>query len=234
VQPVKRRYVVVPYDGRLEAALDEPGDLVAVGQTLALMDGREIQWELGTLNAELKRAEKNHDTALAAHETAQAQMARLEAERLRLKIRLLEERLGNLEIKSPIAGIVIGGDPKESAGARLTMGQTILEVGPLDEMAVELSIPEEDIAHVQLGQQVRFRLTAHPLRTYDGTIDRIHPRAETRDTENVFVAQVKVCNADASLRPGMEGSAKIATARHAWGWNLFHKAWDSVLFRCGW
>jgi hypothetical protein len=114
------------------------------------------------------------------------------------------------------------------------MGQTILEVGPLHEMVVELAIPDEDVSHVERGQRVRCRLAAHPLRTYVGTIDRIHPRSETRDTANVFIAEVKLGNGDASLRPGMEGTAKILTSRHMLGWNLFHKAWDALLFRFGW
>jgi biotin carboxyl carrier protein len=234
VQPAQRRYVSVPYDGRLEAVLVEPGDLVEQGQTLARMDGRDIVWELGTLHADLKQAEKRYDTALADFDTAASQLARLEAERLRLEIELLEKRLERLEIKSPLPGAVIGGEPKELVGARLTKGQTILEIGPLDQMTVELAVHDEDIAHVELGQPVRFRLAGQPHRHYDGTIARIHPRSEDRDGDNVFVAEVKFDNTMASIRPGMEGTAKVTTARHMLAWNLFHKLWHALLFRLGW
>jgi hypothetical protein len=234
VHPAQRRYVSVPYDGRLEAVLVSPGDLVEQGQTLARMDGREIVWELGTYRAELKQAEKKYDAALADYDTAASQLARLEAERLRLEIELLEKRLERLEIKSPLPGAVIGGEPKDFVGARLTRGQTILEVAPLDRMTVELAVRDEDIAHVEPGQPVRFRLASQPQCQYDGSIARIHSQSEDRDGDNVFMAEVKFDQPVASIRPGMEGTAQVTTGRHMLAWNLFHKLWHAVLFRLGW
>ena len=35
------------------------------------MDGRDIEWEISTLTAEMRRVEKQRDTALAGFETAQ-------------------------------------------------------------------------------------------------------------------------------------------------------------------
>ena len=32
----------------------------------------------------------------------------------------------------------------------------------------------------------------------------------------------------------MKGTAKIVGDRHPLGWNLFHKAWNQVVFRIGW
>ena len=153
---------------------------------------------------------------------------------LLLQIRLLQDRLHNLEIKSPIDGIVIGGDPKKSEGARLSMGHTILNVGPLEDMIVELEVRDEDIPHVAAGQPVKFRLAAHPHTNFEGTIDRVHPRSEKRESENVFIAEVRIPNDDRLLRPGMEGRAKVDAGRHMLAWNLFHRAWGSLLFRFGW
>ena len=212
----------------------QPGDGVEKDQVLARMDGREIRWELGTLSAELKHAEKEHDTALAAQDTASAQLARLDSERLQLEIGMLEERLGKLDVRSPIQGVVISGDPKESEGARLSMGETILEIGLMDDVTVELAIADEDVSYVKPGQSVRFRLIAQPHVRHEGEIVRIHPRSEQRGTANVFVADVKLLNPDSTLRPGMEGTARVTTARHPLAWNLFHKAWHSVRYRLGW
>ena len=66
VQPKHRRFVSVPYEGRLEEALTEAGEVVKQGQLLARMDPREIEWELAGLTADLRRADKDRDTALAA------------------------------------------------------------------------------------------------------------------------------------------------------------------------
>jgi len=234
VQPVQRRFVSVPYDGKLEEALVRPGDLVRKGQVVARMDGREIRWELAGLRADYNRATKQHDVGLATHDTATAQMAALEMEQLALKIRLLEERAENLEVKSPIDGIVISGDPQRTEGARMTMGQTILEVAPLDKMVVELDIRDQDIPHAQVGQTVRVRLDGVPWTTYHGTLQAIQPRAELRNGKNIFVGEVPIDNPDGVLRPGSSGRARIRADRHLLAWNLFHGAWERITFRLGW
>lgn len=228
IQPKQRRFVAVPYEGRLEEALAKPGDVVQAGQLLARMDGRDIQWEISTLTADLRRAEKNRDTALADSETSSAQIAGLEADRLRLQIRELHERMTNLEVRSPVEGVVVSGDPEKLEGARFSMGDTLLEVAPLSEMLVELEILDEDISHVRVGQKVKYRLAASALDVFEGRIETIQPRSELRGNQNVFIGFVALKNADDRLRPGMRGQAKIVSDVHPLGWNLFHKAWNRI------
>lgn len=234
VQPQQRRFVSVPYEGRLEEAMTKPGEVVLAGQLLAKMDGRDIQWEISTLTADLRRAQKSRDTAAAGFETAAAQMAGFEAKRLQLQIDELNERLKNLEVRSPVDGVVVSGDPQKLEGSRFSMGDTLLEVAPLSEMLVELEIADEDISHVRVGQRVRYRLSAMPLTTFDGEIQSIQPRSESRENENVFVGFVELANAKDTLRPGMRGRAKIVGDRHLLGWNLFHKAWDHLVSWLAW
>ena len=234
VQPVTRRYVVAPYDGRLETACVEPGDWVTAGQILARMDGADIRLEMAGLKADLQRATKQRDSALAAHATAADQIARLEMERLQLRIELLQERMDNLEIRSPTDGVIISGDPKKLQGARLTMGQTLVEVGPLGQTVLEVAIRDEDISHAREGSPVRFRLEALPSVQFQGELRRIHPRSEQRDGRNVFMGQVTMSPGKDLLRPGMRGRAKILAARRPLFWILFHRAWEHVLLRFAW
>jgi multidrug resistance efflux pump len=198
------------------------------------MDGREIRWELAGLESELNAATKKRDSALATQNAAAAQLARLDMDRLQLKIRLLESRAENLEIKSPIAGIVTSGDLEKAEGAPVATGATLFEIAPLDRMIVEVAVPESEIAHVNIGQPVHIRLDAYPRRQWTATLDRIQPRAEIRDHANVFVAELSLDNSDELMRPGMKGQAKIAGPRHALAWILFHKAWESAALALGW
>jgi biotin carboxyl carrier protein len=232
LQPQSRRFVSAPYEGRLQAACVELGEIVTAGQTLARMDPREIEWELGTLTAERRRADRRRDVARAAHDTAAAELAALEGEQLASRIGLLQERLEHLELKSPLRGVVLHGNPAQVEGARMSRGQTILEVAPLDELTLELEVPDRDIGHVAVGHSVRFRLKAQaPSR---GTVARLHPRSEQRNAGNVFLAEVQVPNAHLQLRPGMQGYAHVAAGRHPLAWILFHKAWEDVLLWSGW
>ena len=234
LQPVTRRFVVAPHQGILEKTLVEPGDVVSEGDLLARMDGREIRCELAGLQAEYDRAAKKHGAALASYNVATAQVAKLEMERLSMKIQLLRHRAENLEIASPLSGIVISGDLKQAEGAPLTIGQTLYEVAPLDKMIVELAVPEDEIANVRAGLDVTIRLDAYPRKTWHGTITKIHPRSEMKEQQAVFVAEVRQDNSSGVLRPGMHGDAKIIGPRHPLAWNLFHRPLESLAVKLGW
>src|SRR5690606_27148916 len=109
IQPAVRRYVAAPFAGVFEKSLVEPGDLVRRDQVLGRLDGKEVRWELASVMAEYERVSKSYDVNLAAGKVAAAQIDRLEMERLDHKRRLLEHRAANLEIRSPIDGIVLSG-----------------------------------------------------------------------------------------------------------------------------
>ena len=234
LQPVTRRYIASPFEGRLETSSVEPGDVVKAGQLLASLDPREIQWEQEGVQADLHRALKERDGHLAAGEYGQAEIARLESERLRLKLELLTHRGSRLEITSPIDGLVVSGDLRKTEGAPVTLGQTLFEVAPLNEMLFELWIPEEEIAYVRQGMSVEVTLDAFPERRWTATVSRIHPRAQLHDEQQVFLAEFKLTNDHELLRPGMAGRAKITSASHPLGWNLFHHAGERLLMWIGW
>lgn len=229
VQPQLRRHVVAPFDGLLERSLVRAGDLVVEGQPLALMDGRELRWELASILADRERAAKSHDVNRAARKVAAAQIDAMEVERLDFKRRLLESRLARLEIKSPLAGVVVTNELERSAGAPLKSGQHMLEVAPLEGMLAELAIEEQEVGCVSPGQQVEVRLEAFPDQVFAGRVATLHPRAEIRDEKNVFVAEVMLDNAASMLRPGMRGTARVLIGRRSTGWIWFHEPWRRVI-----
>ena len=233
-QPVTRRIVAAPFDGTLEKSLVAPGDVVEAGKVIARMDGREIRWELASLEAELAGETKKRDAAMASRNVSEAQLAKLAMERVNLKMEWLNNRADNLEIKSPIRGVVISGELDRTEGAPLLVGQSLFEIAPLEQMVVEVGVPESDIAHVGVGMKVTLVLDAYPSRQWKGTVKTIHPRAEIKNDQTVFIADVILDNREGLLRPGMNGDAKIIGKNHPWGWNLFHKVWDSVALTMGW
>ncbi|TWU08134.1 efflux RND transporter periplasmic adaptor subunit [Stieleria varia] len=229
VEPVVRRFVAAPFAGPLKQAFVSAGDEVHQDQVLASMEGREVRWELAGARADLHRAEKERAGHMAIHDSGQAEVARHDADRLRMRIELLENRNRSLEIRCPIDGIVVNGDLDEAIGMPLETGQTLFEVAPLEQMVVEIAVSEDDYAYVQPGMAVTVRLNAYPLRTIEGTIARIHPRSEIRDEQNVFVAEVGIDNSDQTLRPGMQGRASIQSSKKSLGWILFHRPYHALI-----
>ncbi len=234
IEPGSRRFVAAPFAGPLERAFVEPGDVVDVGQLLARMDGRELRMELAGTRADLHRASKERAGHLATHESGQSEVARYEVDRLQLRTDLLEHRENNVDIHSPIAGVVVSGDLEDAEGMPLEVGQSLFEIAPLDQMVVEISIAEDDFAYVRPGMAVTVRLDAYPLRKFNATIERVHPRSEMRDDANVFIAEVSLEHSVIELRPGMRGTARVQADRYPLGWNLFRRPFTAVVAWLGW
>lgn len=234
LQPVTRRFIAAPFDARLERNHVAPGDLVAAGQLLAEIDARDIQWELSGKQAESHRVAKELAGYVAAHESGKAEIAKLELERLQLTIDQLEDRASHLEVRSPLEGMVLMGDHSKLEGVPLEKGKTLFEIAPLERMVIEVEIPEDDVRFVQPGMQAQIRLAAFPLQPFEGTIERLHPRSELKEHQNVFIAEIDCDNSSGQLRPGMRGSAQIASVRRTVAWNWFHKAYAATLTWLGW
>ncbi|MCA9263996.1 MAG: HlyD family efflux transporter periplasmic adaptor subunit [Planctomycetales bacterium] len=234
VQPATRRYVAAPFAAPLEEAFVEPGDVVEEGQLLARIDGRELRIELTGVEAELNRATKELAGFVAAHDSGKAQIAELEVERLMARHDLLQHRISDLEVRSPVAGMIVSGDLTKSVGVPLSEGQSLFEVAPLDNMIVEVAIPERDRRLVRTDMPVKLWVDGLPMKSWKTSVDRIQPRAEIRDEENVFVAEVSLENEDGQLRPGMRGRARIATGKRTLGWTLFHKSIAQAARWTGW
>lgn len=217
VEPLKRRFVVAPFAGVFEKSLVRPGDEVRRDQVLAQLDGRELRMELASLEAEFERVQKSRDVNLAAGKVAATQIDKLELKRLEQKRKLLEYRNKNLEIRSPVKGIVVSGDQERSEGAPVEVGQVLYEIAPLTDMIVEVAVDDEQVTHISVGEEVTVALDAYSGRQFTGRVTKLHPRAEIRDSQNVFVAEVVLeegpaGEADVELRPGMKGKVKLSSS----------------------
>lgn len=234
IEPVRRRYIAAPFDGTLQSTTVEPGDLVQAGQVLAELDERELKWELAGLEAEYVAAKKKRDAARAKQEAAPAQLAALEMEQIDTKLRTLRHRAEHLKIQCPIDGVVVSGDLRRTEGAPLSTGQTLFEVAPLDHMIAEIDIPQDEVSFVRPDMTVELRFDAFPSDAWSGKIAKLHPRAELRQGETVFIAEVHLENQKGTLRPGMNGRAKITVANRSLGWILFHRPLNALAQRIGW
>ena len=151
-------------------------------------------------------------------------MATLETQRLDLKIKQLRHRQDHLEITSTVNGIVLSGDLEDAEGAPVETGDVLFEIGPLAPLQLELAIPECNIAYVEPGMRVTAHLEGYQRAATCGTVDQIPPRAEIRDGQNVFIAEVVLANEDGNLRPGMSGTARVRSRYRPLAWICFHRA----------
>lgn len=231
IEPTIKRYSVARFDGLVLNTFVKPGDVVEAGQLLAKMDGRSIRWELAGVIAESHHAQKTHEVELTQGNISEAQLAQLEKDRLNAERRILEFKEKSLAVVSPISGIVITGSKENNEAASVRMGDPLFEIAPLDSLKVEIAIPAEELAQVEIGMPVTIWIEGRedePIRT---TLQRIHSRSEIRDAGNVFVGEAEVPATYENLRPGMKASTRIDGLQHPLAWNLFHKPYYFVTTR---
>lgn len=228
LEPTVRRFVNAPFDGILKKTFHLSGDQVKNGELLAELDGKEIEWQLSGLKAEKSRAQKQKDVSAAARDTSAVQIAQLEIERIDAQLDLLEHRLANLQIKSPLDGIVISGDLKRVEGSPLNKGHVLFEIAPLDNMLIQMAISVDDISYVSPNLILSIILDAYPNEIFEQTITKIQPRATTRDGQQVFILEAKIDNIDGRLRPGLKGRGRVYAGNETLGWVILHKAYEHL------
>lgn len=234
LEPVAQRIIAAPFEGVFDRSLVLPGERVVAGQVLGRMDGRELRNRLSACQADLSRAAKSRDVNLAAGKLGASQIDRLEMDRLEHECSVLSRRLEQLEIRSPIAGVVVVGDLRRYESATLKIGQSLFEIAPLDQLVAELAVPEEDLEQVTVGADVSVWLDAISGGNQSVCVERINPRGELRDNRQVFIAETTLKNEQANLRPGMKGSATIIGPRSPGIWLLLRKPWFAACRFLGW
>lgn len=238
--PTVKRIVAAPFQGTLKKSFVRPGDQVAEGQPLAEMDNRELKLKEAELTAARERALKQRDKAMSNEgegaDFATAQLATLEAQTVSRELELVQRRIALLDVKAPLAGVVVSGDLRRAEGQPLQQGQVLFEVAPLDQMILEIDVPDREISRVATGQPVRFRLEAFAGEPWSGQLTKLHPQSEQRDGRNVFIAEAPVRNAprQLELRPGMRGRAVIQSDRRPLIWILGHRLWEFIVTKLFW
>lgn len=93
-----------------------------------------------------------------------------------------QRALDGTVIKAPISGTVLAVDGQ--AGDVASASTTFITIGDLDEVQVDATFSQNDVARVRVGQEAKITLTADTATTYDGTVARIDSDATTSDTNN--------------------------------------------------
>jgi HlyD family secretion protein len=159
---------------------------------------------------DLETAEANARQAEASLKAAQAQLVQGRA-----SLRNNEVNLGHTTIKAPIDGIVISRsvDVGQTVAASMSAPTLFVLAQDLRQMQVNARVDESDIGRIQAGQQVEFRVDAHPDETFTGTVRQV--RLEPVVEQNVvsYVTVIDVPNPDLKLKPGMTANVTIEIAR---------------------
>lgn len=228
VRAEREHVVSAPETARLSEVLVMPGDRVEAGQVVArlethalLMARDELAAEIRGLDMETRRLTGAGDAGGAAIVAARGDVARA---RLRAVVRRVEE----CELRSVVAGVVLGPPLKDRVGEVVAGGEPLVRVAEAGTILLELRIPERRVTDMALGSRVVFLSHARPEEAFRTTLGTVSPSAEVREGRQAFIGEATVPGSAAWLRPGMEGVASVeAGDRRVW-WVAFNRLIDFV------
>lgn len=224
-----QRVLVAPENGFLYESHVRPGDRVKAGELLAELDDQELQLEKRKLESELAQHENAYGTALAESNLVQLVVNQSRAAEARAQLELVEQKISRARIVAPFDGVIISGDLRQSLGAPVQRGDVLLIIAPADAYRLVIEADERDIAHVSSGQSGKVALVSLPDKALSFKVQRITPVAATREGRNFFEVEAELLNpAQHSLRPGLEGVARIHAGQQPFVWIWTHRAWDAI------
>jgi hypothetical protein len=151
---VRTQHVIpAPFEGILKSVHVEINRHVIgkglEGETLlAEMDTAELRERLAAVKAERSRAQNQAEQARNENKQVQVQIAESDIKKADANIRLIEQRIEQASIKSPISGAIVSGDLHRHLGRRYEQGKELFQVAQMDNMRAELLIGEDQIAEV--------------------------------------------------------------------------------------
>jgi biotin carboxyl carrier protein len=219
-----------PFDGFLAEVPVKVGDKVTAGSILVRLDKRDLLLEQNSLQAEIARYEAERAQAEVERRLADMRSAAAAKEQSQANLEINRFHLTRADITAPAPGVIIEGDLRERIGAPVRAGDILMRMTRIDEMYVEIEVPERDAYAILAAHGAEIAFATLPDQRYPVEIERFEPTARVKNDGNVFVlrARFKPAGIDPWWRPGMSGVAKLAAGRRPIIWLLTHRLVDFV------
>ncbi len=169
--------------------------------------------QTGDQSLQVTAAATGLDQAKSVVSQAQASLAQAQA-----ALQLAKTELDKTTVTSPISGTVLS--LPMNAGEVTAAGATVVEIGDLDRVTLDVYIPENQYGRVKLGQTANISVNSFPGKTFSGNVTFISDQAEftprtvqtveSRST-TVYKVEITIPNPDHDLKPGMPADATILT-----------------------
>ena len=187
--------------------LERKQDLVAKN-FISAVEAERASALVRTLAESLKATDAQVAVARAQAQNAQAIVKQREAQLAQARVDV--ERT---QIRSPVTGIVIKRSVEvgQTVAASLQAPELFVIAANLNDMQVETSIDEADIARVRAAQKVNFTIDAFPGRSFEGAVKQVRKAAVSAQNVTTYTVVVAFSNPGASLLPGMTANVRIVT-----------------------
>lgn len=187
---------------------------------VSVIQGEESELAVDSASARL-RLERAVVSARVQSRSAQVSSARRSCEKARFDLERAKQRLLQMELRTPIAGIVSYGINYGRGGAsaqpfrvgdQVWSGSLIAQIPDPSQLELESRIEETDRGKIAVGDSVRIRMDAFSEQAVEGRVSAISPLAELGSAwppSRSFVVHIRTNEPDRRLRAGMAGTLDI-------------------------
>ena len=206
---VQRGDLLVRVDQRV------PGNAVAQAEA----DSQVAQAQLDIAESQFNRSQRLYESqSITEQEFENARLARANAnaQLIRAQRQLEDARIAyeDTEVRAPSRGMILSrtvevGNVIQSASSGLSGGQILLTMANLDTVQVRTLVDETDIGKITPGLPVIITVDAYPNQPFRGIVLKVEPAAVTEQNVTMFPVLVRIANAQALLRPGMNSEVLI-------------------------
>lgn len=109
------------------------------------------------------------------------------------------------QLRAPFNGVISARHTE--LGEWVAPGQAILELVAIDNLRIDLQVPEDHLESIESGGQVKFTLGADRLRFYTGRITVAVPVSDP--IARTFLLRIVPTESVAAMRPGMSARADL-------------------------
>ncbi|MCG6957232.1 MAG: efflux RND transporter periplasmic adaptor subunit [Gemmatimonadetes bacterium] len=204
VEPLRTVAVNSQLSGQVLAVNVEEGTVVHTGDTLAELDGRELQAQLAAAEAAYQVAEAAFERAQQLRDRQIITLPEYEQQRTahaaaKATLDQIRTRIGYTHVLSPVNGVVT--EKRVEAGDAVGTQTRLFSVAEVATLVVRVGVSELDVVELKEGDPVQVDLDAFPGRAVSAHIRRIFPTGDPT-TRLVPVEVALESSARSFVRPG--------------------------------
>ena len=208
--------VAADLPGIVQTISFDSGKEVHTGDVLVQLDTREEKAQLA--DAEAARDLTKVTLARQQRLASEGVIARMDLDKAdadqrqaEAKIAVIKATIERKTIRAPFTGVL--GIRQVNLGQYLAGGNPIVPLQSLNPIYVNVSVPQQNVRQVHVGQQIEVTANEAAGVTFTGRVTAIDSVVDEQ-TRN-FQVQATLSNPDSKLRPGMFVQAKLALGSDA-------------------
>jgi putative peptide zinc metalloprotease protein len=225
LQPGQRVVMRALVPGMVTEVDAEEGQEVFPGSLVLRLRNLPLQSEFARSQADYAMAYGRATSAVLRYADTGSALA--ERDHRAQRTRQLSAEIGNLELRSPIAGTIVTPRVADRLGSHVSEGTELLEIDDLRRMQARIYIPEQDMFKFGFGAPARLNVDG-VMATLAARVTAIAPAPSEIDPglvditkyqglrpPNFYAVDLLVENLDAQLKPGAIGLARIYGSRRS-------------------